>query len=221
MTVEMTRGLRPSDPDYWRALKAPAEEVRAILEHPAPEHTSRDPWPAGLELPQGARLLRKEAEHAGWAVSQQYSRGWSVHGITGQPSAYGARIALVMRHPETGNRCVVVYWTKTDGKTAFESAIILGPGLPPYAGCNATEAKEFVIIAGRVLPAWVDAVRWRNTLARVQGKVWADYHAGLTPGQMADKHEITKEQAIKIVQDGRAAGKGKPAKASAKKESGG
>jgi hypothetical protein len=192
-----------------------------VTEHPEPEHTSRDPWPDGLELPQGARILKREAEHAGWAVTQQYSRGWSVHAITGKPAAYGSRIAIIMRHPETGNRCVVVYWTKQDGKTAFESAIILGPGLPPFAKCNATEVKEFIILQGRVLPSWVDAVRFRNWLATNKDKIWAAYCAGGTLTTMAKQFEQPREVILKVVQDCRAAGKAAPGKGSSKRESGG
>jgi hypothetical protein len=201
--------------------QAPEPEIEPEQPHPAPEHTSRDPWPAGLELPAGAKRIKREAEHAGWAVGQTYSRGWSVHGVTGKPSAYGSRIALRMLHPETGNRCIVIYYTKDSGTTALESTFILGPGLPPYTGCNATEIKEFIILQGRVLPSWVDAVRFRNWLAANKDKVWANYCNGATLTIMAKVFEQPREVIMKIVQDCRAAGKAKPGKGSSTKESGG
>lgn len=199
-------------------LYAPQE----VTAHPAPEHTSRDPWPDGVELPRAAATLKRHAEAAGWAVAQTYSRGWSVHGTTGKPSAYGERFALRMVHPDTRCRCIVFYWTKPDGKTAFESALIVGPTLPPYAGCNVTEIKDFIGLAGRVLPSWIEQVQWRRTLADLGPKVWADYCGGKTLKDMAERHEQPKTVIMKIVQDARAAGKAKPTKSSgARKESGG
>lgn len=205
----------PQPPPFVPQQRAESE-VELAAEHPDPEHTSRDPWPADVELPAGAARLKRDAEAAGWAVGQTYSRGWSVHGVTGKPCAYGARIALRMLHPETGNRCIVIY---KDGTA--ESTFILGPNLPPYVGCNLTEAKEFVALAGRVLPSWLDAVKWRNRTATIKGKVWTAHHAGERLSVIAAKYDITKEQVIKIIQDCRETGKALPSKKKATKEAGG
>jgi len=216
VTVEQTRGMSPADGvAYWRALRATPEE-ESVTAHPEPEHTSRDPWPDGVELPTGAARLKREAQAAGWVVGQTYSRGWSVHGVTGKPCAFGARIALRMLHPDSGNRCIVIYKDST-----AESTFVLGPSLPPYTGCNLTEVREFIALAGRVLPSWLDAVKWRNKLVAIKDKVWAAHHAGQRLTDIATKHDITKEQVIKIIQDCREAGKALPGRHKVTKESGG
>lgn len=210
------------DRDYFRSMRKPEPEVAGP--YPEPEHTSRDPWPEGFPVPGPVAKLRKLAESHGWSVRVTYSRGYPPHKSHGTPGAKIHAVAVQCFHPESRARLVAMYSIPVDkpaGK-GWDGTVITGPNVPPYAGCSITDAHGYIMAAGRVLPAWLEEIQWRNTLAAVRDKVWTDYHAGSTLGDMATKYEVDKAVIMKIVQDCRAASKAKPSKSGGqKREAGG
>lgn len=206
------------DAEYFRALRKPEPEAEQV--YPAPEWTSRQPWPADFPIPGPVVQLRKLAEAHDWAVRISYARGNPPHKATGKPGALVHTVALQCLHPETRARLVVMYSIPVENPSGkkWDGVLIASPTIPPYAGCSITEAKEYVKARG-VMD--LEPVKWRNTLAAIRDKVWADYCSGATLGDMAAKYEQDKAVVMKIVQDCRAAGKAKPGRTSRKVESGG
>lgn len=74
----------------YEALRAPyvppVKEAEGLPPHPAPQVTSLQPVPEGVEPPAVVRVLKAKAESAGWSVNLTYARGNGVHGSTGRPT---------------------------------------------------------------------------------------------------------------------------------------
>lgn len=211
------------DAAYFRAMRKPAKQEEEAGPYPEPEHTSRDPWPEDFLEPGPVVKLRKLAESHGWAVRVTYARGYPPHKATGKPGALVHTVAVQCFHPESSARLVAMYAIPAGSPAGkkWDGVLIASSSIPPYAGCSITDAAEYVKASGRVLPSWLEAVKWRNTLRTLTDKVWRDYCAGATLAAMADAYEVDKAVVMKIIQDCRAAGKVKPGKAKSKKESGG
>lgn len=138
-------------------------------EYPAPEHTSRDPWPAGLVAPKAVTDLAKLGTTNGWATTTTYSRGCLPHATTGAPGPVADWFAVRMLHPETRARFVAIYSVRGTAK-AWDSTLILSPSIPPYTGCNITEAKKLITVSGLVPPSFLDEVRARLAGAKAKAK---------------------------------------------------
>lgn len=206
------------DAAYFRSLRKP--EPEAEPEYPAPEHTSRDPWPEDFPMPGPVAAVKAHAERHGWSVVATYSRGCLPHSSHGTPLALAHHVALRMVHPETGARCAALYSIpvdKPDGKK-WTGILIASRTVSPYAGCSITDAREWLALAGRMLPGWLDAVKRRRLLDRYTDKVWSAYCAGRTVTQIARDQEIAKDLAMEIITACRRAGKAKPTKTSKRRE---
>lgn len=159
--------------DYWRAVRRGRDEPAVAVEpepYPAPEHTSRDPWPADFPVPSAVASVAKVATGAGWAVAQTYSRGCQAHKVTGVPGEVAHWVALRMLHPETRARVVMVYGIRVaSGAKSWDSILLTRPG-QIITQANVSEAKGFILAAGRVLPSWVDAITARVAAATAKAK---------------------------------------------------
>jgi hypothetical protein len=56
------------------------EPVRQFVEQPPAEHTTRDPWPDGFEIPNVVAKLKAMAEATGWEARVGYSRAFEKRG---------------------------------------------------------------------------------------------------------------------------------------------
>lgn len=155
-TEEAVRAGRFGTPDYFRAIRRDAagpEKADPSVDYPAPEHTSRDPWPSGLELPSPVARIRSVAEGNGWSVRVMYSRGRHPHGTHGRPTALSGWFGVQMLHPESRARVVAVYGTKA----ASWNSVHLMTRTEITSRGSITDAQEFIALRGRVLqlPSWV------------------------------------------------------------------
>lgn len=158
------------DAAYFRSLR-PAPEPEA-QEYPAPEHTSRDPWPDDFPIPGPCVQLRKLAAEHGWSARLQYSRGRMPHAATGRPGALVHTVALQAFHPESRARLVALYVIPVENPAGkkWDGVIITSPKIPPYAGCSITDGKQYLQAAGRVLPSWLEEIRARNVAKAAKAK---------------------------------------------------
>lgn len=158
------------DAAYFRSLR-PAPEPEA-QEYPAPEHTSRDPWPADFPIPGPVLQLRKQAEVHGWAVRVAYSRGWLPNRTTRKPGTRSHVVTVQCLHPESRARLLATYVIPVESPSGkkWDSVIITSPKIPPYAGCSITDAKQYLQAAGRVLPSWLEQIRERNADKQAKAK---------------------------------------------------
>lgn len=98
-------------------------EETTLAPHPAPEVPCR---PATEdEIPRAAKLMRKRAETAGWAVAVTYARGTVMY-LTGKPGAVVDSIALRLHKP---NRYAWAIWYGT----RFEAAQAWDRDVSPFA----------------------------------------------------------------------------------------
>jgi hypothetical protein len=135
------------------------------LPFPAPEASSRTPWPTELEVPSSVLKLRWEAEQKwGWLVKTQYARGRMPHATTGRPGALVHTVALRFGgHRLTGRQAYAVYRSPVARLAwAWGGVWIWGPDLPPFGQCGVTELREFLIDGGRVHGRWMDDIRQRK-----------------------------------------------------------
>lgn len=146
------------DRDYFRALRKlePVQEQA----YPAPEHTSRDPWPADFPAPGPVLQLQKLAESEGWAVRLQYSRNHTPRVDNGKPGAMAHHVVVQAFHPESRSRLVAHYVVPVRNPSGAKwlSTLIVSPTISPYAGCSITDAKQFI----RWRSVDLDAIRVRN-----------------------------------------------------------
>ncbi|HEU4753931.1 MAG TPA: hypothetical protein VFU47_12555 [Armatimonadota bacterium] len=161
-------------PRWWRAVrsgsKVKPEEPEQVPEHPAPEHTSRDPWPSGFTIPWAVTRMTRTAQAHGWAVGRTYARGTRMQ-ATGKPGPLVESVALRMLHPETRCRAVLVYEIPAGaGAKGWSTCLVWGPNLPPFAEANVTEVREYLAARGRVHPSWVAAIRERVASAEAKRK---------------------------------------------------
>lgn len=167
-TEEAVRAGKVFTPDYFRAIRRDAQgpaKVDPSVDYPAPEHTSRDPWPDGLETPGPVANLRKLAESYGWSVRVMYSRGCHPHGTTGRPTAVSGWFGVQALHPESRARMVAVYGTRA----ASWNSVHLMTSREITSRGTVTDALEFVRLCGRVLdlPSWVSArITQRERIAK-------------------------------------------------------
>lgn len=188
--------------------------------YPEPVHTSRQEWPADFAMPGPVATVQRLALDHGWSVGRSYSRNLTPRVDNGKPGAEGHHVVLRMIHPDSHARCIVHYVVPVRNPSGAKwlSILIVSPTVSPYVGCSITDAKEWIKVAGRALPGWLDGVRHRNLLAAITPKVWEGYHKGATIGEMAKTHEVDKSLIVKIIQDCRAAGRQVPAKGGTKRE---
>lgn len=140
---------------YFRDLapKADAEP----LPRPAPEATSRDPWPDGVATPSAVLKLAQDAREAGWEVLTAYSCGYGVmyRGSWQREERIGIRFGL---HPLTDRRAYAVYRRtagEKPGAWAWDQVYLWGPDLPPFGLCSVTDLRDFLNRAGQVDDRWL------------------------------------------------------------------
>lgn len=167
--MDTLKDLHPSQPGYWKALRRTADPELEPTDYPTPIHTSRDPWPTDLEQPRAVAQLAKLGRDHGWAVKVTYSRGCAPHATTGRPGSIADWFAVRMFHPDSRARLVATYTARGEAK-AWDGTLLTTTTIPPYLGCNITEAKAFVVASGRVLPSFVDEVRARISGAAAKAK---------------------------------------------------
>lgn len=157
-TEEAVRAGLALTPAYFRAIRQDAQgpvKVDPSVDYPAPEHTSRDPWPAGLDMPGPVAGIRRVAQSHGWSVRVLYSVGSHPHGTTGRPTAVASWFGVQMLHPGTRARVVAVY----NGRSSTWSTVHLMTRGEITSQGSITDAHEFVTLSGRVLElrTWVAA----------------------------------------------------------------
>lgn len=175
--------MHDDSPDYWTASAVALDPDLDITQDPeaslpdlpeagedpsafpAPEHTSRDPFPEDQEIPSAVLAMRKLAESAGWAVGLTYSRGWKTHAGTGKPTTLAHMLALRMFHPGTRMRAVAFYATPTAKRDwKWDGILLTGPGvMAPYA--SQADLKDYLLDRGLVPDGWHAEVRRRHVIA--------------------------------------------------------
>jgi hypothetical protein len=155
-TEEAVRAGLALTPEYYRAIRRDAqgpEKTDPSVDYPAPAHTSRDPWPEGVDMPGPVAGIKDAAERYGWAVNVMYSVGQHPHGTTGRPTAAASWFGVQMLHPESRARVVATY----NGKSSTWSTVHLMTRGEITSQGSITDAHEFVALAGRVvqLRSWV------------------------------------------------------------------
>lgn len=157
-TEEAVRAGLALTPAYYRAVRRDAQgpdKVDPAVNYPAPERTSRDPWPAGLDMPGPVAGIKRVAEAHGWSARVLYSVGCHPHGTTGRPTAVASWFGVQMLHPESRARVVATY----NGRSSTWSTVHLMTRGEITSQGSITDAHEFVMLAGRVLElrSWVAA----------------------------------------------------------------
>jgi hypothetical protein len=136
---------------------------------PAPRHTSRDPWPAGLTVPQGPATLVALAGEHGWEVRLTYAcgpdfrtRGNALRRSIGVRCWYGQRYALI-------------FYTSPLTKTAWEmsSSLVAGGLVGVYSRCSVMDLREYLERLGEVSPEWFADITARVTAAELRAKATA------------------------------------------------
>jgi hypothetical protein len=154
---------------YFRDL-APKEEPVAV--RPAPEVSSRAPWPGDFGPPPGPVLkLAQDGREAGWEVLTAYSRGYGLmyRGSWQCEERISLRFGL---HPKTGRQAYAIY-RRTAGEKAgawtWHQVYLWGPDLTPFGLCTVTDLRYFLAAGGRVSQAWLWGValdhNMRHTVA--------------------------------------------------------
>lgn len=152
-----------------------AERVAAMLAHdesvtrepfPAPVYSSRELTDIARVTPEPAHALAGFAIKHGWDVRVQYALGRFPHATTGRPGALKDSIALRFGgHAETERQAFAVYVRAhaPAGTWSWQSIMIWGPDLPPYAGCGLARLKDFLMDApgaeAASLLAWVQMLK--------------------------------------------------------------
>lgn len=133
--------------------------VTAVEDYPAPEWSSRDPWPDGVAEPSAVAKLRADGSGWGWTVRTQYSRGRVPHATTGRAGV--VRDAFALRfgcHALAAGRAA--YAVHRGG--VWDGVWVWGPDLPPFGMCGVTELREYLEHAGRMDAAWLKTIRDRR-----------------------------------------------------------
>lgn len=155
----------------------PERAVEAREPYPAPEWTSRDPAPAGVEPPAVVVGLAVLARECGWDVRVQCSRGRRPHGSTGRPLTVKTLWAVVMSYGGGFWSAYGVY----DG-TAWSSVMLWGRTLPFFPLASVTDLHHFVKMRGEVgAPEWFDAIRGRVAGSVERTKARAACNRGVHP----------------------------------------
>jgi hypothetical protein len=141
--------------DPWTAERPP---------FPAPEVTSRDPWPKGWVMPAAALSLASDARGWGWQAVTQYARGQMPHAITGRPGTPAHTVAVRLGgHARTDRQAYAVYRSPVSRPAwTWSSVQIWGPDLPPFGQCGVTELREWLSLAGDVPRLWFSGIALRR-----------------------------------------------------------
>lgn len=153
--------------------------------HPAPLHTSRDPWPESVAVPRSVAGLVKLAQGEGWEAIPTYSQGYVA--TTGKGKVKLVHTIVVRMTRTVGDalrRGIVYYEAKpaTPLKWVAVSAMVMGQDHWPYQeGVTVTSMAEWV----QESPQWtgVEVGKWASALKlkAVQAKADAARKAKLAP----------------------------------------
>ena len=126
-------------PAYFRAL-AVQQPAEALAAHPAPEVTSEEPMPAGVQIPAVVMKLAEVAREAGWEARITYARGNGQHSRTGAPlkvrDSFAVRIGA---HPLPSRQAVAVH---EDG--SWGSIWIWGADTTWFDGCGVGDLGTYL-----------------------------------------------------------------------------
>jgi hypothetical protein len=148
--------------DFAASLVRP--EPRAWPENdPAPEHTTRDPFP-DMPLPTALAALKKKAEAAGWEVRVGYSRAKRRAVKIG---SYDLVETLGVWGEGHGWRFSAMYERKPEGAVSAQawkwgSISLWADGKFPFSYASVTDLKEWLAVRGSVLPSWFAAIAARE-----------------------------------------------------------
>jgi len=170
--------------DHLRAQRE-ALEVAARPQYPAPEHTSRDPWPLDFVAPKATVSLRLLAERAGWNVAMTYARGCPPHGTTGRPTALRHSVAVRLVHPETRRAGYAVYVSPVASVSwTWDTVALWGADATLFPHASVTDAKEWIMARGEVDARWFSAIR-RRVQAKTEHKASRPTGSGRKKGVMS------------------------------------
>ena len=130
--------------------------------YPAPEHTSRDPWPSDFVAPGPAVSLRMLAELHGFTVAMTYARGYTPHATTARPGILRHSVAVRMRNLETRRAGYAVTSSPTThADWSWSSVMLWGADCQVFTSASITDMKEWIKVQGVVHARWFTAIRSR------------------------------------------------------------
>lgn len=182
----MRRGVMTDWPAYFRGLVKPVEVERV---RPAPEASSRAPWPDGVLAPGPVLKLAEEAREAGWEVALAYSRGFGAYRVR-QWQREEMISVRISGHPLTERRCFAIYRRTAGAKPgawAWSQVYLWGPDLFPFGLCNITELRDFIQKAGLVNTLWLGKVRRRVREAEQRAAQAAENRPKKASGKKAEQ----------------------------------
>ena len=132
---------------YIEPAPQPAPVERDVP--PMPEHTSKMPWPANLELPRGPRAIAMHAQRHGWQTLTTYARLGKLH-----------TIAVRMKRNGFAGYAV---WERKDHERDWKATTVgvRTPHIFPW--CNIGDLREWLEDPLRS-KAWFDVIRERKRL---------------------------------------------------------
>lgn len=140
---------------------------------PAPEHTSRDPWPTGLQAPKGARDLASLATSAEWVVTLTYARGPRLD-KRGQLS--GIFHSILVRGARPGCQFIAAYVCSVDGEArrwVGDGVLITRGDCGIFPHASITDLKGWVLDRGDVPSEWYESIATRIAAQRAKAKAAA------------------------------------------------
>lgn len=139
--------------------------------HPAPEVTSRHPWPDGFEIPAAVRWLRRDAEECGWYVRLQYARGMAVHVKSGKPTSLVQSVAMRFARFD-GRGAVAVYQSPVARRSwTWVMVHVFSPDVQPFAGMNISDLREYLENEGKIGPRWIAHIKAREEAKAAAAKL--------------------------------------------------
>ena len=133
---------------------------------PAPTHTSRDPFPAGLVIPAGPATLASWAEACGWEVRFTYSAGpWLGARGNALRRSIGVRCA-------NGRRFALAFYVSPLDRSAWTlgSSLVAGGPAGVFSRCSVTDVREYLELGGEVPPEWFAGISQRVNDAAARAK---------------------------------------------------
>lgn len=154
----------PPVPAGYQGEPPPAKVTRATWTPPPPDHTTAQPIPDGFVPPRAAQLLARHARAHGWTVRVAYAR-FTAPPWGGAPAYLRHGVAVQMIHPDTRHRVVAITEQRADGSRPWGWVAVYILTAQGYLCSHAsiTDVKEYVGVAGRVLPGWFSDVEQRHT----------------------------------------------------------
>lgn len=151
-------------------LRAEREAAAPTYEPlPAPEHTSRDPWPTGFTVPRGARDLGRIAEQCGWAITITYARGPR---LDRRAQLSGIFHSVCVRGVRPGRQFIASYVCPVEGAQKWSGDGVLltrgEEGIFPRA--SVTDLKEWIIAGGTMPAEWYTSINERIEGQKVKAK---------------------------------------------------